>query len=210
MLVLPVIVDTDAPGSTIPTGASVDASTDATDNIPANSSDVSGDLTTGLPAADLAPSVISVPTIGPDETGTVELQVAQWSVRQCGSVTVTYPLVAGVEFDASAANPSACTVDAGLVSCIVAGPITDGGTAQVTIPVKVVLQLGSSDVLAPATAALTNQSVADATTGNDSALASVILDLGGDTDGDSLPDSVEIDPQGSGTPVDTDNDGAPD
>ena len=162
------------------------------------------------PEADLEITVDSVPTLMPNETGVVDLEVTNLGFSPSGDVDVTYTLPPGVVFDATHPNPNGCVESGGVVTCPISGPIANGASVDVIVPVQMELDLPTSGPIDTTAAQLTNQTVLDPNPTNDSVDITPVLDLSGDSDGDGIPDSDEIDPDGTGTPLDTDGDGIPD
>ena len=192
------------------TGADVDAASDATDPEPNNSTDQAADVDTTDAIADLEITVDSVPTLKPSETGVIDLNVHNHGPSDSGQFDVTFALPAGVAFDTTHANPDGCVESAGVVTCTVAGPLADGADHDVVIPILMLTNQPTSGPIAPVEALVENQTVTDDDSDNDAAAATPVLDLSGDTDGDGIPDHLEIDPHGTGIPLDTDGDGTPD
>ncbi len=210
VLAIPVIAAADAPASSTLGGGTLDVTSLVTDPVPANSTAVASEVTTGVGEADLQLDVLAVPTLEPGATGTIDLTVTNNGPSEAGSVEVNFTLPAGVELDPAHANPDACIDVDGLVTCVLTGPIGNGAVVPVTIPVMMLLEQPTSGPLDPSDVALVNPSVLDPNTANDTGAGSPVLDLSGDADGDGIPDFLEIDPLGTGTPADTDGDLIPD
>ncbi len=209
-VLIPVIVGTGTAPSTVATGADVDVTSDSTDPVGSNSTDQPADVTVAAASADLAIVLDAVPTLAPGATGQIDLDVHNNGPSPSASFTVTYTLPPGVALDTAGANPNACTRSAVTVTCPVVGPLAPGAHVDVRIPVKMLLTQPTSGPIDPATAAVANRTVADPVSANDSVVASPVIDLSGDSDGDGVSDQDEMDPDGTGRPVDSDGDGIPD
>ncbi|MDW3179073.1 MAG: hypothetical protein R8J94_16895 [Acidimicrobiia bacterium] len=209
-LAIPVLMPADAPDSTTFGDGTATATTTATDPTPADNTNINSTITSGIAEADLAVTLDSVPVLTPGQTGQIDATVTNVGPSQGGSVDVTFSLPTGVVFDGAAANPNGCTETSGEVTCPIAGPIVDGAPVSVVVPVQMSLDLPTSGPIVASSVDLTNQTVSDPAAPNDVAAATIVLDLSGDSDGDGIPDADEIDPESTGTPIDTDGDGVSD
>jgi len=209
-VLVPVLVGSGASAGLLTAGGVVSASSNSADPVSANSTTRPAPVTVGSSSADLAITVDSVPTLAPGGAGVIDLNVLNLGPSTGGGFRVRYELPLGVAFDAGGPNPSGCTRSAIVVTCEVAGPMAVGANLDVRIPVRMLRALPTAGPIAGATAALTNRSVTDPAPGNDTVLATPVLDLSGDSDGDGISDADEIDPDGTGRPADADGDGIPD
>jgi hypothetical protein len=123
---------------------------------------------------------------------------------------VAFTLPPGVVFDPTHPNPDGCVVSGTVVTCSLSGPIDPGTSLDVVIPVMALLDQPGSQQPPPTSAVIVNQGVTDPDASNDSTDVVIGLDLSGDSDGDGIPDEIEIDPGMTGVPADTDGDGVPD
>ncbi len=213
-LVIPIAVDADATPNATLSGGTIAVT--ATEDPDAANNTATGAVATADAAADLTVTVVDEPVLGPGQSGDIVVEVNNAGPSDAGSVDVVYELPVGVAFDTAAANPNGCVVDGRTVTCNVAGPIADGTAVSVAIPVIVDEDLDSFVAIASGPVTLENSTVPDPTPENNATTAAPALDVGGDTDGDGIPDSVEgtNDTDGDGTPdyldPDSDGDGIPD
>ena len=210
VLGIAVLMPANAPDNTTYADGTVTGTTTATDPSPGDNTNLNSTISSGTASADLAVTVDSVPTLAPGDTGQIDATVTNSGPSNAGSVDVTFDLPPGVAFDASGPNPNACVESSGVVTCPVAGPVLEGTPVAILVPVQMLADLPTSGPIDASSVDLLNPSVADPTPANDVAGATIVLDLTGDMDADGIPDADEIDPDGTGIPIDTDGDGIAD
>ncbi len=205
-LVIPIVLD--AAVTTTPTGGSITAtSAGTTDPAPADDS-APANPGVSAPVADLAVAVGSVPTLTIADPGTLAITVTNTGPSAAGTARVDLAFPADVAFDPAGANPSGCSPTVGGVSCPLAAGLAPGGTRSISFPIRLVSAASTATTI-PFGVSVTDQSVTDPALGNDTTSGSLPVDTASDTDGDGIPDTVEIGPDPL-NPVDTDGDGTPD
>lgn len=131
------------PGATL-AGGSVSVSAPAVDPSSINNSAPSS-LLVGPASADLAVTGSS-PSLTPGTSGIATVAVTNNGPSDAaGPITVTYAPPAGVNI---VSLPTGCTgaIPSGPISCVLAGPLANGGTASVPVPVAIPANAAPSTV----------------------------------------------------------------
>ena len=149
------------------------------------------DLDTGgipdyIEAADVEVTSVSEPTVAAGSTGTVTITLTNNGVGFAGDQTVTFPVPAGATFEPS----PLCTEAAGVVTCVVIGPIADGATP--TIDINLSVPANGTTGVSTNTATITDHATPDLVPGNDSASGDFTIATQADIDITSVvsPDVV--------------------
>jgi hypothetical protein len=159
------VVSSATPSSTL-TGGTATASSPTSDPAAGNNS-TPATVTTLAGIANLA-TATSTPSIAPGATGTVTVTVTNAGPSDAaGPLTYTYTPPTGVDITSL---PAGCTgpIPAGPITCVVASGIANGGTATITVPIKVQPGATPSSTLAGGAAGTTSPT-SDPVTANNTA-----------------------------------------